>query len=228
VKKHLVIIVGHNSRSQGAIRTDTGESEWAFNSRVADRAAAYASAFHPGLTLSVLHRQPDHASTGAEIRQVYQRADEIGADATIELHFNAAETVAARGCETLHAGSARGAALAESVQAHTVKMFPGLKDRGLQKRTPPRRGGMSLTSGRAPAVIVEPFFGSNPQDCATFYTPDAEKRLARAWIDGAVSALEAWYPGWRSVPPPRATPSPVKDGWGAWVMRSLGFRRVTK
>ena len=41
-----------------------------------------------------------------------------------------------------------------------------LRNRGLVKRGRHERGGLSLWAGRAPAALIEPYFGSNSKDCA--------------------------------------------------------------
>ena len=193
--KHLVLIVGHNSDKRGAVRVDTGETEWSWNSRVADRARTYATSAYPGLQVSILTRYPN-TSTRAEIAEVYARADAIGADATIELHFNSFSSASARGCEMLHGGSHWSEILAEDIQAEVLEAFPSIRDRGVKIPQNDAGGLFNIQAGKAPAVIAEPFFGSSPTDCAAMYDPDGERALARAYIDGAVSMLQSHDPAW--------------------------------
>src|SRR6056297_3518155 len=97
----LGIIVGHNARSQGAVRRDTGESEFSYFNRMAEYMSEIGENF--GLCVRVFNRRPIGYS--AEIREVYSQTDEWGAHATIELHFNAAGNPSATGTETLSSGS---------------------------------------------------------------------------------------------------------------------------
>jgi hypothetical protein len=80
---------------------------------------------------------------------------------TCELHFNAFSATST-GTETLFA-TETGREVAAKVQAAMVSAL-GLRDRGLVHRST-GRGADSLLSGKAPAVLVEPYFGSNPKDC---------------------------------------------------------------
>jgi N-acetylmuramoyl-L-alanine amidase len=195
--KKLALIVGHNSKAKGAVRVDTGESEYDFNRRVAGIAMEYARQNYPGLHVVKILRAPSD-SVGDEIRTAYARADALGVDATIELHFNSHGSKSARGRETLYSDTDAGLFLAIEIQMLTGAAFPELRDRGLKEVMSGERGWLSLTSGRAPAVIVEPFFGSNQGDCEMTKGPDAERRLAAAWIDAAADFLEVT----RSTPTP--------------------------
>jgi N-acetylmuramoyl-L-alanine amidase len=195
--KKLALIVGHNAKAKGAVRVDTGESEYDFNRRVAGLAMEYARKNYPGLHVVKILRAPSD-SVRDEIRAAYARADALGVDATIELHFNAHSNKSARGCETLHPNTTAGNMLACQVQMKMIAAFPELRNRGIKQVGPSERGGVSLTSSFRPAVIVEPFFGSNQGDCEMTKGPDAERRLAAAWIDAAAEFLEVT----RSTPTP--------------------------
>lgn len=206
--KHLAIIVGHNDRAQGAQRVDTGETEFAFNSRVALAAQDYAAVNYPAMTVSVINRLLT-TSNRQEIQNAYARADEIGADAVIELHFNSFDTPAAGGCEVLHAGSERGKALAQDVYDRILRAFPDLRKRGLKVPSGHHDGLTNVTAGIAPACLTEPFFGSNPDDCEMFDAA-GEAALARAYINGAADYFDGMHPGWdQSAPKPVKKPKPL-------------------
>lgn len=86
-----------------------------------------------------------------------------GAHFALELHFNAFNETAT-GTETLHwHRSARGKHFAGIVQRHMLIAL-GLRDRGLKAIDEDGRGGWFLGKTRMPAVITEPFFGSNPKE----------------------------------------------------------------
>jgi hypothetical protein len=97
----------------------------------------------------------------------------------------------ASGTETLTSGTALSLRLAESVQREMVLAL-GLRDRGIKTRAADERGGGSLYSGRAPAILVEPFFGSS--SIGTSATDeDAEiERLAHSILIGAKDAFKSW------------------------------------
>lgn len=180
----LAIVVGHNSDSQGAVRTDTGESEFRFNSRLAEIIQTYARAYD-GLDAKVFYRQAGGGYT-REIRRVYAETDAWGADATVELHFNGAADSRATGTETLTSGTPASMRMAVEVNNAMVAAL-GLRDRGVKTRREGRGSG-SLMSGSAPAILVEPFFGSSPSDCDAVKGSAQEEALARAILRGVTKA----------------------------------------
>lgn len=186
--KRLAIVVGHNSAAQGAVRADTGESEFVWNGRLARRIERLAPDY--GIEARVFHRTPG-GGYSTEIKRVYSDVDAWKADASVELHFNSAATPDASGTETLSSGSALSLRLAESIQREMVVAL-GLRDRGIKTRAGSERGGSSLIAGRAPAVLVEPFFGSSPEGARATDEENEQERLADAIIRGAAEAMESF------------------------------------
>ena len=76
--------------------------------------------------------------------------------------------------------------LAYEVQKRCVAVL-GTADRGVRTRGRQDRGGRSLWQGRAPAILTEPYFGSNAHECniAAHHMDE----LAEAIYRGAVAAL---------------------------------------
>lgn len=184
----LAIVVGHNSASQGAVRQDTGESEFVWNGRLARRIERLAGSY--GLQVRTFFRTPG-GGYSTEIRRVYAEVDAWGADASVELHFNGASSAEATGTETLSSGTALSLRLAESVQREMVLAL-GLRDRGVKTRSSSDRGGMSLISGRAPAILVEPFFGSSPVGNRATDEETEQERLADAILRGTAEAFQSF------------------------------------
>jgi len=184
----LAIVVGHNSASQGAVRQDTGESEFVWNGRLARRIERLAGDY--GLQVRTFFRTPG-GGYSTEIKRVYAEVDAWGADASVELHFNGASSAGATGTETLSSGTALSLRLAESVQREMVLAL-GLRDRGIKTRSSSDRGGMSLISGRAPAILVEPFFGSSPVGNRATDEETEQERLADAILRGTAEAFQSF------------------------------------
>lgn len=186
--KRLAIVVGHNSEKQGAVRGDTGETEFVWNSDLAkmieDEAQDYA-----GLEVKTFYRQPG-LGYSREIRRVYEETDRWGANATVELHFNSSSSPNATGTETLTSGTPASMALAVSVNQEMVAAL-GLKDRGVKTRSATDRGGASLMSGRAPAVLIEPFFGSSTKGQQATDSSSEKRALAEAVVRGVASSMNA-------------------------------------
>jgi len=183
----LAIVVGHNSASQGALRQDTGESEFVWNGRLARRIGRLAADY--SIQVRTFFRTPG-GGYSTEIKRVYSEVDAWGADASVELHFNGASSPDATGTETLASGSASSLRLAASVQREMVLAL-GLRDRGIKTRSGADRGGMSLISGRAPAILIEPFFGSSPVGNRATDEETEQERLAEAVLRGTAEAFKS-------------------------------------
>ena len=184
----FAIVVGHNSASQGAVRQDTGESEFVWNGRLARRIERLAGDY--SIQVRTFFRTPG-GGYSREIERVYSEVDAWGADASVELHFNGASSPDATGTETLSSGTALSLRLAESVQREMVLAL-ALRDRGIKTRSGSDRGGMSLISGRAPAILIEPFFGSSPVGNRATDEEAEQERLAEAILRGAAEALQSF------------------------------------
>lgn len=171
----LAIVVGHNIKAQGAIRVADGLTEYAWNSALAELIEEL------GDDVRSFYRTQG-GGYSAEIDRVYAEVDAWGATASVELHFNAAGSNQVAGCETLSSGSSGSTALCEALQARMVAAM-GERDRGIKVVGKSDRGGRSLWAGKAPAALIEPYFGSNPDSCDL---ADIKVRaLAKAIYDAA-------------------------------------------
>ena len=181
----LAIVIGHNAKSGGAVRRDTGENEYSWNSRLAKMIEAVAPEY--GLDVKVFRRKAG-VSYYQQIKAVYASVDRWKAAGSIELHFNGSANPNAKGVETLSSGSTRSLLLASAVQNEMVEAL-GLKDRGIKIRGRSERGGLSLHKGRTPAIIGEPFFGSNCCDLEASDEDAEMKAIASAYLRGAAKAF---------------------------------------
>ncbi|MGH1577722.1 N-acetylmuramoyl-L-alanine amidase [Planktotalea sp.] len=186
--KRLAIVVGHNSVKQGAVRKDTGETEFVWNSDLAKMIEEEAQDY-PELEIKTFFRLPGLGYT-REIRRVYEETDRWGANATVELHFNSSASRNATGTETLTSGTPASMALAIAVNQEMVAAL-GLKDRGVKTRSASDRGGASLMSGRAPAALIEPFFGSSEEGLKATDSSQEKRALAEAIVRGVASSMGA-------------------------------------
>ena len=183
----LAIIIGHNHLAEGAIRPDTGEREYTYNSRMATYMMQIACQYE--LEIAVFRRIPQ-GGYSQEIKRVYQQSDDWGADASVELHFNSFADPNASGTETLSSGSNKSIILANEVQRELVATL-GLKDRGVKIRNSQNkgRGYLSLISGKAPAIITEPFFASAIQDRQASDEEQEQQAIAAAILAGVKRAF---------------------------------------
>jgi N-acetylmuramoyl-L-alanine amidase len=202
MRKRLAVVVGHNSVSQGAIRkgqlslnlsdgtapSDVGVTEFAWNSDLANIMAEHADFFDIDMRI---FKRTDGGGYRNEIARVYAEVDNWGADASIELHFNSADDPTATGSEVLSSGTALSLRLAAEVQNEIVATL-NTRDRGVKTLREQDRGGGSLFSGKAPAILVEPFFGSNKADLSATDEQSEKVALAKAYLRGAKRAFESF------------------------------------
>lgn len=186
--RKLAIVVGHNSVQQGAVRGDTKETEFAYNSKLAKLIQGASEAYE--MQVKIFHRIP-MGSFSREIDRVYEEVDQWDADASIELHFNGAKSATATGTETLSSGTPLSLRLATAVQREMVIAL-GLRDRGIKTRAADARGGRNLHSGKAPAILVEPFFGTSAKGQAATDSLHEKQDLADAIVRGAAEAIGAF------------------------------------
>ena len=156
--KKIALIVGHNPKSQGAVRVTDGKSEYVFNKKLAEDLKALKPEQY-----SIIFRDPA-GGYAKEIDLAYAEANEQRVSGTVELHFNASAAASATGTEVLTSGTRNSMILCNLLQD---KMFLALrlKNRGVKQVTKQQRGGRSLWAGSSPAALIEPFFGSNRNDC---------------------------------------------------------------
>ena len=171
----LAVVVGHNSKAQGATRVTDGVTEYSWNSALAELIE------EQGDDVKVFYRTYG-GGYSAEIDRVYADVDAWGATASVELHFNAAGDDRVAGCETLSSGSSGSMALCEALQARMVAVM-GERNRGIKIVGKSDRGGRSLWAGKAPAALIEPYFGSNPDSCDL--ADGKSKELAKAIYEAA-------------------------------------------
>ncbi len=186
--KKLAVVVGHNKRGKGAFSKHLGESEFTFNSALAKDIESLGRSY--GFDVAIFFRD---ATLGysRQIDKAYGSADKWGADLSVELHFNGAASASARGSCVLTSGSSGSFRFAKLVQKQFVKAMDldAKYDRGVITRTRGARGGRSLHAGKAPAILTEPFFGSNLADCQRVQHIHSSKLLAHAILRGAQEAL---------------------------------------
>ena len=162
----LGIIVGHHRGGKGAFSPFLNASEYDWNTDLSERIMNVAS----GLDRRVFFRD------GVGISGAYRNSDDWGSNITVELHFNSSDNEDATGTAMLYyPGSAKGRSLATHMQSEIngvlgLGPWPSSTDGVLtpfQASGKAQNGLTNLGAGRAPATLLEPFFGSNETDCAT-------------------------------------------------------------
>jgi len=120
-------------------------------------------------------------STADSLTKGVSSANSIGADCFVSCHVNSYYQ-SASGCLVLYyPGSVKGKTLAESIVKEIAAL--GFNNQGIRADD---RGLYELKATAAPAVIVEPFFCSNPGD-VELYRQVGPERLGEAIAKGVLN-----------------------------------------
>lgn len=175
--KKLAVVVGHTRAAAGAYSHTLRSSEYPWNSDLAVRIQAMRSIR--------LQCQTFFRDAGG-ISGAYLDGERWGADAFVELHFNSSHNNTSTGTGVLYQTSVSKpfAILLFQEISTTLRLAPW-PGRSSGVSTPyqasgtQERGKSSLTASRRPSALIEPFFGSNPND----------SRVAEANKDGLAQAV---------------------------------------
>jgi N-acetylmuramoyl-L-alanine amidase len=106
------------------------------------------------------------AGYSAAMRDVASQVRGIHASLAVELHFNASSP-SANGHEWLHwHASPVGKKLAQVFHDCFAEDFPNIKSRGIKPLAAGSRGSEFVRLTHCPAILTEPFFGTNTKDCS--------------------------------------------------------------
>lgn len=106
------------------------------------------------------------AGYSSAMRDVAKQVREIHASLAVELHFNAASP-SANGHEWLYwHTSPNGKRLAQVFHDSFSDDFPSIKSRGIKPLSAGSRGSEFVRLTHCPAILTEPFFGTNTKDCS--------------------------------------------------------------
>ncbi|MBU6303187.1 MAG: N-acetylmuramoyl-L-alanine amidase [Verrucomicrobia bacterium] len=220
----IAIVVGHNAKAPGAYApTPIGLSEYDFNNLVADEMIRLSKGTVMGrlggarpLELFKVHRALS-SSYSTEIDAAYDQVTRGGADASLELHFNAAHP-GATGSETLSSGGPKSLSLSGHLQRAMVKAL-ARPDRGIKVLGPTDRGGRSLHAARATAALVEPFFSTNSVDLVAAQRVGI-KGFARMYLEGL-----SGYAGFEREALPTGREINARNGFGTMHLETESLGR---
>jgi len=196
---HVIVCVGHSRIGDSGAVSVGGVNEWVYNKDVAEKLCRVLRA--RGVSCEVISHYPSRSYSGAMSwlrKEIQKRKGTLA----IELHFNAAHEEA-NGFEYLHViSSARGLLLAQCLlKAHMSVIGNKQKCRGTTAIKAGDRGYGFLSKVAPPAVICEPFFGTNPKEWERY--KDQGRELALCYADGICTYL-------RCIAPTEGTPVEIK------------------
>lgn len=187
----VALIIGHNKRSKGAYSTIVG-SEYDYWKRIAEKIKTEIP-----LMVDVYERKPNQYYT-KEMFEVLEELNKNDYKFCMELHFNAAASEQANGCECLvYWKNEKAKELSTDFMARLQNVFGskirtkenvikvtmqekriGGKTWEEEKKETTRgliliqdskvRGGYGICKSKDTYILVEPFFGSNPDESLKF------------------------------------------------------------
>lgn len=201
----LAIVVGHEEEKPGATalappfsRDGEGHYEYHWNKELAHWMVEECKV--AGIRSAIFYRD------GTTVPGAYRKVKAWRPKATIELHFNSAGETA-RGTETLF-GAAESRAFATLVQEEQVKLYgrTGRHNRGLLDRSDGGRGFQNVSQIH-PSALIEPFFGSNLEDCQL--AQSKKRGLARCLVRAYARFVGLPFP--EDSPEPKPAPAPAAE-----------------
>lgn len=164
--KTLGICVGHSRKGDSGASNTRGVSEHRFNTELANLTAGLLK--DSGFPVHVISHY-EGSGYGASMRWLADHLRDLGVMVAVELHFNSAGPFA-HGHEWLHwHRSTQGQRLASCFNTSFKEVFPEARARGVKPLDASDRGSLFVRYTRCPAIILEPFFGSN-KDETEFYS----------------------------------------------------------
>jgi N-acetylmuramoyl-L-alanine amidase len=179
----IVICVGHSRSGDDGAVSRGKVSEWDYNSTLAPMITWRLEA--AGWKTMIIDKY-EGGGYGAAMRWLTEELKERKAKAALELHFNSSDKPTSNGHEWFHNndGDKLATALKQSFQASLA----GLKARGIFNRHNSGHGSQFLRGVNGPAVIGEPFFGSNEGD---WKIGEEKDKIAAAYANGIITWLVA-------------------------------------
>lgn len=170
-KPKVAIVIGHTRENPGAWGVaPLSCSEYQYN---IDFAQAIMAIVGKAYNIQAFFRD------GMTIKETYQHIEVFDPDVSIELHFNSCSNPLIFGTETLCCSWNEG--FASLIQENLCLALNRDKDgdRGVKVvHQEEDRGFESVRHLRAANVLIEPFFGSSPEDCALAL--ENQESMARA------------------------------------------------
>ena len=186
----VAIVVGHSRMGDhGAVAADGTTSEWGYNNELAWMIQDHLPTSIHSTVVDVI---PEITYTKS-VRYLQKKLNPLDLDLVVELHFNSGPPTA-QGYEVFYwASSLKGSKAAENILQKLKGTFPNNINRGAKQRnSTAQRGGRFLKELKAPALILEPFFGSSQREWEFFKTKENKTHLAKAIASGITSSVSLW------------------------------------
>ncbi|MGY6649110.1 N-acetylmuramoyl-L-alanine amidase [Wenyingzhuangia sp. IMCC45574] len=154
--KKIAIIIGHRSEAQGAYSPYLLENEYTWNKTVASYLSHIADVYERPNT--------DMVSEGARIVELVNDVNKHEYDLVLSLHFNAFSDSKANGVTALYCeGNEFTKEFCEDYVGFISTKFETKARSLISIKNKYQNGGLLLQKLKAPAVLLEPFFGTNKE-----------------------------------------------------------------
>lgn len=173
----VALIIGHNDRSRGAY-SPILLSEFKYWKRIAEKIKGEIPEI-----IDIYERKPNKAYV-PEMNEVLKELNKNDYNFCLELHFNSSLNRNANGCECLvYWKNEKAKKLATNFMARLQNVF-GSKIRGnhgiIEIQDSNVRGGYGICKSKDTYILVESFFGSNPDESLKF---SVEKDVVNLFIN---------------------------------------------
>lgn len=170
----IAILIGHRSKAKGAYSTWLDVTEYDYMKKVASYCTDFADVYERPNTPFV--------SEGYRIGQALKKINKKRYNLVLSLHFNSFSDERAHGVTALHNITNTKTKGVASQFMYLVNQRFGIKKRDLIPiSSKNQNGGKFILDTTANAVLLEPFFGSNPVDSVQFC--NAEEKYANLLRD---------------------------------------------
>lgn len=178
----VAICVGHSRVGDSGAESISGSPEWNYNKRIAELLRMELTRRNIN---SVVFSSYQGRGYGSAMAWIATQLNLFNVDFAVELHFNASDNSQANGFEFLYWNtSKRGKKICELFQQVFKKKYPNNTDRGIKALTLKSRGALFTRLTSMPAVILEPFFGTNATEWDHFgRNPNGVADLSEAYAD---------------------------------------------
>lgn len=170
-------VIGHYEKSKGAYSSYFEMNEFDFYKEVSKHLKG----------VDIYEHNPEIRNYRSRVRNTaINKLDPKDYDLVMEFHFNSFDKETS-GCETVYfEKSAKGYAHAKrfSELVHDCTGIPLRRSNGLKPvLTRFERGQASVYYPKAPAILIEPFFGDNIEDCAKIMSPEHLAQIIQEFVD---------------------------------------------
>ena len=175
----VAIKVGHTKKAKGAYSPTLGESEYDYNLAVAQKLVELGNCGKIKYEMFIFDANISSYTKRQELVAKEINSDEEGFDLVIELHYNSAESHTARGVLVLYYyKSSKGKEAAKVIGDSIFNVFQTERDPDVGLSSDKQNGYQAVVTPKPVAILLEPFFGSNPQESALFKGDEGKTKYA--------------------------------------------------